>query len=142
MDNAEFVAQWFEQVWCPPRNADAIDEMLAADCRLFGIRGDEPINRDGFRLVWEQFVRAFPDLSIKMLDAVSDGERCTFRARVEGIHGKGPFAFEGGGIVTIRGGKIVESHETWDFFALLAQLGAVSADALDRLLAESAATES
>ena len=38
--------------------------------------------------------------------------------------------FSGSGTVKFRNGQIYETHETWDFSPLLAQIGVVSDDAV------------
>ncbi len=141
MENVEIAKRWFDEVWGASRSEKAIDELMARDAQVFGIRSDGPIDRQSFKEVWTLYTKAFPDMSIRVVDTMSQGDRIAYRAVVDGHYKRQVFTFEGNGIVKIHNGAIVESHETWDFYGLLSQLGVVGADALQNLLQKCAASE-
>lgn len=133
---ADMVTRWFREVWCEPRNPNAIDELLADDARIFGVDASAPISKEDFRGIRDRLLASIPDLRIEVTDQVATDERVAFRARATGTHAETgrPVSFAGTGIVDFEGGQVVESHETWDFAAMLIQIGALEADVLANAL--------
>ena len=97
------------------------------------IRGPE-----GVKQLIQGYRTAFPDLRITVEDQLAEGDKVATRWSARGTHqgelfGVPPTGKEsrvsGITIDRISGGKIVESHDNWDTFGLLQQLGAIPTSA-------------
>jgi steroid delta-isomerase-like uncharacterized protein len=128
------VHEWFERVWNQGQ-AEAIDELLAADARIHGLRGADGSDVGGpaeFRQMHTAFREAFPDMRIEVDECLVDGDRIAFRCRVRGTHGGRSLGVEatgntvefmGMGFVRVRGGQIAEAWNAFDFQAMNEQIG-------------------
>lgn len=131
-DNKLLVRKWFDEVWNKGR-AEAIDELLPAETLVHNpdadLRGPE-----GFKPFHAAFRQAFPDVRIRILEEIAEGDlvavrwECTATHRGEGL-GFSPTArpvrVSGMSIVCIRDGSIVEGWNNFDQLGMLQQLGAV-----------------
>ena len=132
-DTRTIVHEWFERVW-NRGEADAIDELLAEDARVHGLKGADGSDVGGraeFRAMHGAFRDAFPDMRVDVDECLVDGERMAFSCRVRGTHAGGglgceatnrPVDFMGMGFVRVRDGQIVEAWNTFDFQAMNAQI--------------------
>ncbi len=135
-DNVALVRRWFEEVWNKGR-AEAIDEMFDEEGVAHGLAGESGAELRGpahFRAFHRQFREAFPGVEVVVEDAISEGDRvaarCTVRARHEGdslgfAATKRPVEFTGMTFARVRGGKIVEAWNNFDFMSMYGQLGAL-----------------
>ncbi|HEX8284862.1 MAG TPA: ester cyclase [Pyrinomonadaceae bacterium] len=136
VDGKEVVRRWFEEVWNKGRS-EAIDEMFDEEGVAHGLAGEGgealrgPAN---FRVFHQQFREAFPGVEVSVDDAISEGDkvaaRCTVRARHEGDSlglraTQKPVEFTGMTFARVRGGKIVEAWNNFDFMTMYQQLGAL-----------------
>ena len=133
-DNVALVRRWFEEVWNRGR-ADAIDEMFDEEGVAHGLTDEGGAELRGpahFRVFHQRFREAFPGVEVVVDDAISDGEkvaaRCTVRARHEGDTlgfraTRRPVEFTGMTFARVRGGKIVEAWNNFDFMSMFEQLG-------------------
>ena len=87
-----------------------------------------------FKPFFRNFRGAFPGLQVTVEDTVSEGDkvaaRCTVRARHEGDSlglraTQKPVEFTGMTFARVRGGKIVEAWNNFDFMTMYQQLGAL-----------------
>jgi steroid delta-isomerase-like uncharacterized protein len=128
------VHEWFEEVW-NQRKAETIDRLLAPGTIVHGIvdeTGKEPQGPAEFRAFHKKFLEAFPDLSVEVLDTVSEGNKIACRCVVHGTHegdslgfaatGKN-VEFTGMAIATVKDDRIVEAWNNFDFLAMYCQLG-------------------
>src|SRR5215207_4388844 len=129
-DNAAVVRRWFEEVWNRGRE-EAIDE-------LFDEAGSPLRGASGFKPFFRRFREAFPELEVVVEDTVSEGDKVAARCTVRGRHRgdalgfkatDSPVEFDGICIVRVRGGKIVEAWNNFDFMSMFQQLGALRLDA-------------
>src|SRR5262249_42122887 len=118
MTNREVMERWFEELW-GKRNWKIIDEMVDPDCKIYGLPGASH-GPSGFRPFVELFGAAFPEVEIRVDEAVEAGDRVAVRCsgHVIGRDGK-RHPLTGGGIVRVRGGKFIEAWNQWDFLGLL-----------------------
>ncbi len=128
------VHEWFEEVW-NQRDARAIDRLLATDALVHGItdeHGNELRGAEAFKKFHQQFLKAFPGVTVEVVDTISEGDKIAARCVVRGKHegdGLGIPAtqnhteFTGMCIVRVQGGKIVEGWNNFDFLAMHTQLG-------------------
>ena len=89
----------------------------------------------GFKPLFRQFREAFPDIEVTVEDAIAEGDkvaaRCTVRASHRGdalgyAATHQPTEFTGMTIARVRGGKIVEAWNNFDFMSMHQQLGALT----------------
>lgn len=128
------VHDWFERVW-NQRQADAIDELMAVDAVVHGLKdasGRDLKGPEEFKPLHSAFLRAFPDIRIEVDECLTDADRMAFRCTVRGTHdGDGlgiaptgnPVEFFGLGFITVRDGKITEAWNGFDFESMYIQLG-------------------
>lgn len=130
--------QWFEEVW-NKGDESAIERLSTPDIvahDLIDTMGRPISGRAAFRVFWRDFRSAFPDIHIKVEDALQDGDKCVVRCTATGTHrGPGigiaatnrPMRFTGLLIARIENGQMAEVWECWDFLRLYQQLGVASA---------------
>jgi predicted ester cyclase len=128
------VRTWFKEVWDEGRE-DAIDRIADANCVIHGLGGpDAPPMRGTaeFKKVFRIFRQALGDLEIVVERTVTEGETCAAYCRVKGKHvgdalgtpvSRRPVAFNGISITIVRGGKIVEGWNCFDFLSMYQQFG-------------------
>ena len=134
------VRQWFEEVW-NKGHEKAIDEMFSEEGVANGLTDEagEPLRgASGFKPFFRQFREAFPDVRVVVEDMVAEGDKVAARCSVRGRHRgdtlgfaatRQPVEFDGITIVRVRGGKIVEAWNNFDFMRMFRQLGALRMDA-------------
>jgi steroid delta-isomerase-like uncharacterized protein len=134
---ATLVHEWFEEVW-NQRNAQTIDRLLAADAIVHGItdeNGRELRGPQAFREFHKRFLNAFPDVTVEVVDTVSEGDKLAARCIVQGKHqgdGLGIAAshreteFTGMCIARVQDGRIVEAWNNFDFLTMHTQLGSLA----------------
>ena len=138
MANADFMHRWFEEVWNKKSEA-AIDEMLAPGAIGHGLQdpdgGDKIIGPESFKRLHRQFVAAYPDIHIEVLDTFVDGDKVGARCRVTGTHTgdalgmaptNGRVDFTGMLVVRLDNERIVEAWNQFDFMTMYSQLGVLS----------------
>lgn len=131
----ELMHRWFEEVWNKQRES-AIDEMFAPDGTAHGLKEDKSMMRGpaDFKPFWQNFRKAFPDIRIKVVDTICEGDKVVAHCQVRGTH-RGdtlgippknkPVEFSGTVIVRVKDGKIAEGWNHFDFLGMYQQLGAV-----------------
>ena len=130
--NKDLVRRWFEEVWNKGR-ASAVDEMLAANGVIHGLKGDMR-GPAAFKPFHAAYRAAFPDVTIQVDDMVAEGDVVAIRWSGSATH-KGHdlgFAatqkqvrFTGMGFVRVAEGKVVESWNNFDQLGMLQQLGVI-----------------
>ena len=132
--NKALIQRWFDEVW-NQGNASVIDELLAEDGVIHGLvdaSGNPVHGLEGFHEFHKQFRGAFPDLNVSVDDVIAEGDRVVARCSVRGRHTgehlgfaatNAPIEFGGVAIVRIKGGKIVEAWNHFDFLEMNKQLG-------------------
>ena len=131
LKSSDVMKKWFEEVWCNGRG-DLIQDMFAEDGVAHGL-GAEPLKGPAaFRAFWKRHNEVFKNIRIDVRGAIDEGEqtyvRCTGRMNFNGK----PVVLEGGCLATVRGGKIRECWNLWDFTSLLVQMEALPADVIER----------
>jgi steroid delta-isomerase-like uncharacterized protein len=135
MDNKSIVTKIFDDLWSKGQ-VKTIDEFVSKDFVGYWPFRAEPVKG---QVEYKDFVaemrRVFPDLSMKVLDYVSEGEKAVARFEVTGTH-RAEFltipptnktlTMEGLTISRIVKGKIVETRVQMDILTLLRGLGVVS----------------
>ena len=135
LDNDALIRRWFEEVWNRGR-AEAIDEMMAEDCLLYGLSDNgQPVqSRADFKSFHRNFCGAFPELSVVVDDTVSEGDKVAARCTVRGQHAgdslgfaatNADIEFTGIVIARIKDGKFVEGWNNFDFMTMHKQLGTI-----------------
>jgi len=136
LDNKAIVRRLYQEVW-NERKLDLVDKLFAASHAL-----DEPtfsgsqMGPAAYKQQVDRFFSAFPDLRFEMDDLIAEKEKVVVSWKISGTH-QGEFmgiaatgkkiSFEGISIIKFAAGKILDSYVRWDAFALMRQLGAVSA---------------
>lgn len=130
------VHEWFGEVW-NKRDAGAIDRLLGARTLVHGITdasGGPVRGPAGFKAFHRQFLDAFPNIMVKVLDTVCEGDKIVARCVVTGKHAGGGLGFPatqkdveftGMCLARIKQGKIVEAWNSFDFLTLHQQMGTV-----------------
>jgi steroid delta-isomerase-like uncharacterized protein len=135
MDNKAIVKRIFEDLWTKG-HVSTVDEFVSRDFVGHWPFLVEPIKGQA---EYKEFVaemrKVFPDLSMKVLDYVSEGERVVARFEVTGTH-RAEFltvpstnrmmTVEGLSISRIVKGKIVETRVQMDTLAMLRALEIIS----------------
>jgi steroid delta-isomerase-like uncharacterized protein len=139
-DNAALVRRWFEEVWNKGRE-EAVDELFDEEGVAHGLAGEneaELRGPDDFKVFHRKFLEAFPGVEVVVDDVISEGDKVAARCTVRGRHGGGslgfaaterPVEFTGMTFARVRGGKIVEAWNNFDFMSMFRQLGALRLDA-------------
>jgi predicted ester cyclase len=133
-DLGPLMQRWFDQVW-NAKNADALDELLAPDCRAHGIESGKILVGPGeFREFHAGFCGAFPDLKFTVDDFLQDGNKTAVRFSATGTYAGGlpgdglvgnEVSLTGQSICHWKDGQIVEGWNNYDELQVLVQIGAV-----------------
>jgi steroid delta-isomerase-like uncharacterized protein len=135
-NNKQLVRRWFEEVW-NKGNANAIDEMFAADGIAHGLNDDktQPLTGPaGFKKFHAAFRESFPDIRVEVHEILSEGDLVAARCSVTGSHqgnslgiaaSNRPVELSGIAMVRVRDGKIVEGWNNFDFMTMYRQIGAI-----------------
>ena len=126
---------WFDGVW--NRGDDgAIDRLLHPEGLIHGLPtpDGQPIRGpQNFRPFYQAFRSAFPGVAVDIQHVVSEGEKAVGYCRVTGFHrGSGldipatgrPVEFFGFAMCQLRGDKVIEAWNCFDFLGMYRQLGA------------------
>lgn len=136
-ENAAILHRWFTEVW-NRRDLSVIDELLHPDCESHGLMDDNGNVRrgpEGFRLLFDAFTGAFPDMNVAIEHTVAENDKVVLRVIVRGTHtgagiGVDPtgreVAFTGLCMARVADGKIVESWNQYDFMTMYNHLGVIS----------------
>ena len=134
--NKALIRRWFEEVWNKGR-ADAIAEMMAADCVNHGLSEDaaKPLRGPADFLPFHtQFREAFPNIEVVVEDTLAEDDRVAVRCSVRGKHVGDSLGFkatermaefDGIAIGRVKDGMFVETWNNFDFMRMYKQLGAM-----------------
>lgn len=119
------ISREYTEAW-NQRDPVAIAERFAPDARMV-INGDTTHEgASDLRAMAAEFISELPDLTMTMNRLERDGDRIVYHWTVEGTHaGTGRPVRVSGTESWLLGadGRIIESRETWDEAAWLAQIG-------------------
>ena len=120
-EHETFMHRWFDEVWNKGRE-EAIDEMLAPDGVGYGLptENGEPIRGpQQFKPFFRNFREAFPNINVRVVETVTEGDKIAAVCRVTGALEGGslgvtparqPVDFTGIIVVKLRDGKIVNNE--------------------------------
>jgi len=89
MDNKTVVLRYYEEVW-NQRNTDALSEIWAPDFRRYLSPRTSPLNAAEQLARMQGLQTAFPDISMTVLDIVTEGDKICVRVQSDCTH-KGDF---------------------------------------------------
>jgi len=132
MDPRELLEQHTEEVW-NRGNLDAVGEFISEDYVEHdpSVR-DQFRGPEGYRRNVEEFLSAFPDLTVTIEDSIVEGDKIAMRQRFRGTHEGEFMGIEPTGkrvestsfvMCRIEGDKIAETWVETDVIGLLEQLG-------------------
>ena len=132
--NRKIVETWFEEVW-NVGDEGAIDRLMSSAARFHGLPsadGGPVIGPAAFKPFVQAFRTAFPDIRVRVLRTVCEGDLVAAHCLVTGTH-KGPglgvepsgasIQFSGVAIAVVRDGQIHEGWNSFDFLSLYQQVG-------------------
>ena len=133
--NIQLFKRWFEEVW-NQRRTTTITELFAPNGVSHGVdeNGADLIGPAAFIPFYERFLGAFPDMKLKIEDAIADGDKVLIRWSATMRHTgdslgiaatNKPVAIGGMSLARIANGQLVEAWDQWDKLAMLQQIGAV-----------------
>jgi steroid delta-isomerase-like uncharacterized protein len=139
LDNKAIVTKIFDALWSKGQ-LSVIDELVSKDFVGYWPFRAEPVRGPvEYKGLVADMRRVFPDLNMKVLDYVSEGERAVARFEVTGTH-RAEFltvpptqktvTVEGLTMSRIANGKIVETRVQMDTLAMLRGLGIVKPEIL------------
>ena len=126
---------WFDGLW-NRGDENTIDRLLHSDGLIHGLPtpDGQPIRGPhDFRPFYQGFRSAFPDLSIEILDVVTQGALAVARCRVKGTQRGAlpdfpatglPVVFEGFAMCQVDGEQVCAAWNCFDFLSMYRQLGA------------------
>lgn len=119
-----FMDRWFHELWTK-RNPAIVDECVSDDCLIIGLP-EADRGRASFHGFFELFGKAFPEVHIRVDDCVSEGESFAVRCSGHTLDHEGKkHPLTGAVLGKIRGGKLVEAYNQWDFLGVLDSMGVV-----------------
>ena len=127
--------EWFDRVW-NQKDINAVDDLLAPNAVIHGLddgSGNAIRGAEAFRPMHAAFTSAFPDIHVRVVDYVAQGNKLAVRCEVTGTHhGDGlgiqatgkPFKITGMAFAVInQDGKMVEAWNEFNFHTMNVQLG-------------------
>jgi hypothetical protein len=132
MTGKDIVRSFLELVWNERKPDEAIARFRDVDCISRGLKANA-MDTSEYRGFIMDMQKRMTSTHIVVEDLVEEGNKVAFRATITGeIDGK-TVSLGGFGIVMVGGGKILDSHNAWDGFGLMAQLGGKSMSLADVL---------
>ena len=142
--NKEIARRFYEEFWCRG-NADAADQLVAADLIHDQLPEGWPSGRAGFKELVGTWRAGFPDMQEQILLIVAEGDWVVSRFRLRGTH-EGSFygvsptgrrvEIEGVDFLRVSDGRIAEWIYSEDALGLFRQLGVMPPD-MDRVAGSS-----
>jgi steroid delta-isomerase-like uncharacterized protein len=139
MEPIEMVKQMCEQVYGQGKT-ELIAQLVADD-----VVSHHPIlgtvDRAGIEADVKGYRKAFPDMTVQVIDAIGSGDKAMVRWRATGTHrgelmGTQPtnkkVTIDGMSEVRVQNGKIRESWDQYDVLGMLKQIGAIPESMLPR----------
>jgi steroid delta-isomerase-like uncharacterized protein len=133
-ENKEVVRR-FWGVWEEDDFIELIDELLAPDYINHSPGApDQPAGPEGVKAIVSMFRSGMPDLRVKILDMIAEGDKVATRYMVEGTHEGELFgvpptgrrvSIESMTVERVSGGKIIEHRRITDTLDMMQQLGVV-----------------
>ncbi len=132
--NREIVTSWFEQVW-NAGNETAVDRLMSPSAIFHGLPspdGGPIVGPAAFKPFFQTFRDAFPDIRVRVLRTICEGDLVACYCGVTGTHnglGLGlkatgaPIEIYGMAMAVIRDGQIQEGWNCFDFMSLYQQIG-------------------
>jgi steroid delta-isomerase-like uncharacterized protein len=129
-ENKALAHRWFDEVWNKGQ-ASSIDELLAGDAVVYGL-GENLQGPAGFKPFHDAYRGAFPDLSIRLEEVITEGDKVAVRWSATGTHRGDTLGFPATGkrvqmtgmaFLKVKGGQFVEGWNTFDQLGMLQQLG-------------------
>lgn len=128
----EVALQWFQRVW-NEQDASAIAELMTPDAVGHLEDGQTVTGPDEFREFHSTLLTLFPNVSVTILDIITEGEKVVTRWEAVGNHqgsalglaasGRG-HQFHGMTWMIVRDGKMIEGGDSWNQGALMQRMGA------------------
>lgn len=125
-ENVEVVKRFYEEA-INQQEGDACERLLTADF----VHNNEFRGHEGQQQAVDAFLNAFPDLEVKVMMTVAEGDKVAAHQRWRGTH-DGEFIgiaatgkkveFTSTAILLIHGGLIAQAWDEVDLFGLSAQL--------------------
>ena len=139
VENVALINRWFEQVW-NKGNQSAVDEMFAPNAVAHGCgEYDTPITGPAeFKKFVATLRGAFPDINIKVVETVCEGNKIAARFDVNMTHTGSSLGIPptnkkvhvGGLLIAeIKDGQIAGGFNTWDQLGMMQQIGAIGTPA-------------
>ena len=140
-DNQAIIRRFLEEVW-NKKNIAVVDELIAPTFVMHDPMAPSLVKGiEGYKQFAHVFQTAFPDLEMRVVDIISEGESAAARWEVAGTHtgslagiaatGK-PHNITGMNFCRIVDGKFVEAWGNWDSLGMMLQLGIVTLPAADK----------
>jgi len=134
VDNKSIMRRMYEEVW-NKRNLEVAKELISPSHAMQLIDlPDSGIGPEAYARNVVQFVRAFPDLKLTVLDMVAENEKVVAFWNISGTH-KGEFrgiaptgkkiSVDGITINQLSDGRIMDSYVSLDMWSMMKQLGAI-----------------
>lgn len=121
---SDVVRTWFERVW-NEGDLSAIDEMFPEGSVAHGIGGGLH-GPAAFRVFHKSIQDVCDDVHIDVLESIDCGDRTYVRCKATMRLGDRTVSFDGGSLLRIEEGKLVEARDVWDFQGALIQLGVIT----------------
>ena len=122
---------WAQRVWAE-RDASAIDEMCASDCRAYGLGPQPLVGPEQFKAFHQGLCGLLQETRLVVRQHIEqDGQLaalCTFSGRM--ADGREASA-DGVIYARVADGKILEAHNHFDLLGFFTQLGLVPSNTLD-----------
>ena len=119
--------KWFQEVWNESKE-DSIDKLMTDDATAHGLVADNHLKgAGGFKIFYKNFREQFHNIQIDIEEVVSqDDMECAMTkvTAIDAVSGK-EVKFSGLCMTKIKGGKIAEAWNHYDFLSMYQQLGHV-----------------
>ena len=121
----ELTRKWFELVW-NQKDETAIHKMMCSSCIARGI-GLEKTGPEGFIPFYKNFMAAFDDIHIEVIDITGDDQSAAGHCLFSGIHKKSGknIRMEFSVFTHWKNGLLVDARNILDFLSLLEQIGEI-----------------
>ena len=136
IDNKALARRWFDEVW-NNRRKEVIYELTDPNVVTYGLaEGQKATGVAEFLPFYERFIATFPDIHIKVEDAIAEGDKTAVRLSATGTHTGDAMGIAPTGrpvrltaliLIRWKNGKMIEAWNEFDAWGMMQQMAGPAA---------------
>ena len=136
MTGIDILKAWYETVWVKG-DIEAVADFFDVDAMASGLMTDIAAHLEDFQAIVPAVLHSVRELHFSIEDAMEVGDRAWARVllHTKKAEDMSPVHIPGQVMIRLKGGKIIEAHNCFDFVSYFEQMGNLPKDAVALMLA-------